>query len=116
MKRQERITCLNCGMRLSYQDKACPKCDNNLATQTDGSTITVDIAHHGERVRDALDKLQQAVVDASAGVTQNLRVIVGSGRIREAAMHALQDEIFRGGVIAADFEQNNRGSILVQLK
>jgi hypothetical protein len=108
--------CLNCGMHVNARDRRCPKCDNHLDAQTDGSTITVDIAHHGERVRDALQKMNSEVKHARAGVAQYLRLIVGSGVIREEVMMSLRDLEFRKVIIRADFESENSGAILVQLK
>ena len=45
--------CLSCGMTLSETVKVCPKCDSELDNQTDGSIITVDIAHNGEKPHQA---------------------------------------------------------------
>jgi hypothetical protein len=94
----------------------CPKCDNQLDKQTDGSTVTVDIAHQGERVRDALQKLSQELNAAKSGVARNLRVIVGTGVIREEVMYQLQDLEFRGAIVRFDIEGANGGAILVRLK
>lgn len=108
--------CLNCGMRLDAQASQCPKCDNHLDEQTDGSTITVDIAHSGERVHEALKKLRSRLKDARRGVAQNIRFVVGSGAIREEALAALADLQRRGVVIDQRVEPGNAGAILVKLK
>ena len=108
--------CLNCGMRLDAQVRLCPKCDNPLDEQTDGSTITVDIAHNGERVHEALKKLRRRVKEARNGVSQNIRFVVGSGAIREEALATLADMQRRGVIIQQHVEPSNAGAILVKLK
>ena len=55
------VVCLDCGMQVPDDIRRCPKCDNQLDRQTDGSTVTIDIAHHGERVSDALRKLERDI-------------------------------------------------------
>jgi len=94
----------------------CPKCDNQLDQQTDGSTMTVDIAHHGERVRDALQKLDSQIKLAKRGVSAYLRVVVGSGSIREAVLARLLDLEYRKVIVTHELEGENAGAILVQLK
>ena len=108
--------CLNCGMSVTDSAKRCPKCDNRLDLQTDGSTETVDIAHQGERVRDAIGKLHQVVKEAKSGVSQQLRIIVGSGVIREEAMVTLAELEHRRSIIQFDIEPGNPGAILIRLK
>ena len=110
------LYCLNCGMTTDQHDRHCPKCDNRLDLQSDGSTVTVDIAHHGERVRDALRKMHAEIADAKLGVARYLRLIVGSGLIREEVMAALGDLAFRKDIVQWDPETPNSGAILVQLK
>ena len=94
----------------------CPKCDNDLSTQHDGSTITVDIAHQGERVSEALRKMQCEVDLARKGVAMRIRLIVGSGLIREEVMFALRDLEYRGEIVSFDLEQKNPGAVLINLK
>ena len=94
----------------------CPKCDNDLSLQHDGSTITVDIAHSGERVSEAMRKMQSEIDAARKGVAKHIRFIVGSGLIREQVLLALRDLEFRGEVKDFDLEASNRGAILVTLK
>lgn len=110
------MKCLNCGMIVDTRSRHCPKCDNRLDAQTDGSTITCDIAHQGERVSDALRKMQSAIAGVKAGVAQYLRLIVGSGVIREEVMASLADMERRGIIIRWELEQNNKGAIRVKLK
>lgn len=94
----------------------CPKCDNSLSLQHDGSTVTVDIAHQGETVSEALQKMQTEVSLARQGVAMQIRLVVGTGKIREEVLLALRDLIFRGDVLDFKQEPNNTGSILVRIK
>ena len=109
-------TCLECGMSLAETMQRCPKCDNDLSTQHDGSTITVDIAHQGERVSEALIKMQQEVDLAKKGVALRMRLIVGSGPIREEVMLALRDSEYRGEIRDFDLEPKNPGALIISLK
>ena len=108
--------CLNCGMSVSETAGNCPKCDNALSLQHDGSTITVDIAHQGERVSEALQKMQSEIDFARKGVAMSLRLVVGSGLIRDEVMLVLRDLKFRGDVIDFEPESFNAGAVLVRLK
>ena len=109
-------SCLNCGMRIDSPVRRCPKCDNHLDEQTDGSTVTVDIAHNGERVHEALRKMNDQVEAENRGIAQYIRFIVGSGLIREEAMMSLADLERRGVILNQEIERGNRGAILVKLK
>jgi hypothetical protein len=94
----------------------CPKCDNRLDQQTDGSTTTIDIAHHGERVRDALKKLDAEIKLTKRGVAAYIRIVVGSGAIREAVLGRLMDLEYRKLIVSHEIERGNAGAILVRLK
>lgn len=109
-------TCLECGMSVSDSMLSCPKCDNPLNLQHDGSTITVDIAHQGERVSEALQKMQSEIELAGKGVAMNIRLIVGSGLIRDEVVLALRDLKFRGDIKDFEAEPFNAGALLVKLK
>jgi hypothetical protein len=108
--------CLDCGMSVSETMRNCPKCDNVLKLQHDGSTITVDIAHQGERVSEALRKMQSEVDLARNGVAMRIRLVVGSGLIRDEVLLALRDLEFRGDVMDFEPEPFNAGAVLVRLK
>jgi len=108
--------CLDCGMSFSENTRYCPKCDNALDLQHDGSTITVDIAHDGERVSEALRKMQSEIDLARKDVATSIRLVVGSGLIRDEALLALRDLKFRGDVKDFDLEPSNSGAVLVRLK
>ncbi len=109
-------TCLNCGMSFNEDMRYCPKCDNSLDLQHDGSTITVDIAHQGERVNEALAKMQSEINLARKGVSKRIRLVVGSGLIRDEVMLVLRDLEFRGDIIDFEAEPFNAGAVLVRLK
>ena len=108
--------CLDCGMSIGANTRVCPKCDNALELQHDGSTITVDIAHDGERVRDALQKMQREIDSARKDVAMNIRLVVGSGLIRDEVLLALRDLEFRGDIKDFDLDPANAGAVLVRLK
>ena len=103
-------------MQVDHRERRCPKCDNRLDQQTDGSTVTVDVAHQGERVRDALQKMRSAIRDERSGVTKYLRLIVGSGVIREEVLIALREAEHRQQIVSFKLEGRNAGAYLVQLK
>lgn len=111
-----RQVCLNCGMSVSETMRYCPKCDNALNLQHDGSTITVDIAHQGERVSEALQKMQSEIDLARKGVAKCIRLVVGSGLIRDEVMLVLRDLRFRGDILYFEPESFNAGAVLVRLK
>ena len=108
--------CLDCGMSVSETMRYCPKCDNALNLQHDGSTITVDIAHQGERVSEALQKMQSEIDLARKGVVKCIRLVVGSGLIRDEVMLVLRDLRFRGDILDFKPESFNAGAVLVRLK
>ena len=109
-------TCLQCGMHVDEFVETCPKCDNALDQQHDGSVLTVDIAHQGETLREALEKMEHEIHRARKGTAQAIRLIVGSGVIRDEVMLRLRDLEFRGEIKDFDAEHQNRGAVLVKLK
>lgn len=109
-------TCLECGMSVNTAERHCPKCDNALNLQHDGSTITVDIAHQGETVREALQKMQSEIDLAREGIAMRIRLVVGSGLIRDEVLLKLRDLEFRGDIIDFESEPFNTGAVVVRLK
>lgn len=108
--------CLDCGMRVPLDQPRCPKCDAMLDQQHDGSVWTLDIAHHGERVEQALAKLHGALEDIRMDRARDLRLIVGAGLIREAVYAELAFLERRGDIVGHAPEPNNRGAIIVRVK
>jgi len=109
-------TCLDCGMSVTETLDYCPKCDNALNLQHDGSTITVDIAHQGERVSEALRKMQSEIDLARKGIAKCIRLVVGSGLIRDEVMLVLRDLRFRGDILDFELEPYNAGAVVIRLK
>ncbi len=107
--------CLQCGMEVADRLRICPKCDSDLDQQTDGSTITVDVAHHGEHVSEALRKIDSHLSGARRGVAARLRLIVGSGLIKEATLANLHSRQRGGEIQGFDIEDGNPGAIVVDL-
>ncbi|MHC5068273.1 MAG: Smr/MutS family protein [Planctomycetota bacterium] len=103
--------CLVCGMFIEPGISHCPKCDAPLAIQHDGSTMSVDIAHHGQTVDQAERELAAAVSRARDGYCQYLRVVVGGGLIRDRACRYL-----RGHDLAWTYDGRNRGAVLVTMR
>jgi predicted ATP-dependent serine protease len=108
--------CLNCGMHVPRDIGLCPKCDDRVAVQTDGAIITADIAHQQERVVDAMAKLHQLFAAAEAQRAARLRIIVGSGLIREAVLEELHARQFRGEIGSYTVEGRNHGALLVNMR
>lgn len=116
--------CQNCGMEHMQppgdivdrlHEPSCTKCDSPLWSLSDGSTLTVDIAHQRETVAEAQVKfrrvLDQAWQESHAG---QLRLIVGGGLIRDAVLAELFYLRQQGAVLG--FEDENRGVIRVRIR
>ncbi len=116
MQQTKDIICLNCGMVMPHGTKHCLKCDNRIDQQHDGSTVTIDIAHHRETVKEALAKLKTAIRSTGEGSAQFLRVVVGSGRIREEVLSELFYMESRQRIIGYQTEDRNPGAIVIKLK
>lgn len=108
--------CLGCGMLLSASTRACPKCDGLLAEQTDGSTVRVDIAHHGERVHDAERKLRELLDEAVRQPAAELALVVGGGAIKENTLMMLEASRRSGHIFGFRVDEHNPGLIRVQVK
>ena len=115
--------CLLCGMLnvVCLPDIAeglgglvCAKCDSDLMAQSDGSTLTIDIAHHHETVLQALTKFEHALNQAWHGYTAKLRLIVGGGLIRDAVLAELFFKRSQG--IVLNFSEENRGALLIRVR
>jgi len=115
--------CLQCGMLhdirpLDIRDRAsgpeCVKCDSPLMEQSDGSTLTMDIAHNHETVPQALSTYEQALDSAWQGYARNVRLVVGGGAIRDAVLGELHFMKQSGTV--RDVSEENRGAVLVRIR
>ena len=103
-------------MFVSPHSQVCPKCDSVLSEQTDGSVVTCDIAHQGERVHEAMIKLEKLIDREKSNVTGSLRIIVGSGVIREEACARLENYVRGNRIKSFDQHGKNRGVLLVRLR
>ena len=94
----------------------CPKCDQNLYLQHDGSCLTRDIAHQRETVARALEKLDHLLLDGWKGYCRTVRIIVGGGLIRENVLGQLH-YYERQGIIR-DYREDapNHGAIVAVLR
>jgi hypothetical protein len=117
--------CLLCGMLHvvslpDFEERAsqqcCDKCDSPLFGQSDGSTLTVDIAHHRETVAQALQKLESALTAGWHGYAGQVRLIVGGGAIREAVLAELYFQQSKNRILSFIEEGGNRGSLLVRIR
>jgi len=107
--------CLDCGMVVG-DGSICPKCDADLDRQHDGSTRVVDIAHHGETVDEAMAKLRREIHEAHLRPAQFLRLVIGTGLIREAALAELSFFERRRSIVGFRQEEGNRGAARIRLK
>jgi site-specific recombinase len=103
-------------MRLPHGRAQCPKCDDQLSRQSTGAVLTVDIAHQGERVHEALSKLSHWCGVADQERASGLRLIVGSGLIREAIFAELRFRQLSGEITHYSQDGQNQGAILVRLR
>lgn len=117
-KREHRLyrACLDCGMGVDGNVTHCPKCDSELAGQTDGSVLHVDIAHQRETIPVAMGKLQQALDEARRGHTRAIRLVVGRGLIRDEVHRHLSWLKHSGELIDYDHDNGNTGAIVVRVR
>ena len=116
--------CLNCGMLHQVRllpdeppvEQLCSKCDSPLFAQTDGSTLTVDIAHQRETVAQALDKFARALNRGRHSYARQVRLIVGGGAIRDAVLGELHYQRSTQQIIGFVEEGGNRGALLVRIR
>jgi uncharacterized protein YuzB (UPF0349 family) len=116
--------CLNCGMQHPVQPgsiidrdrkQLCEKCDASLWDLSDGSIRTVDIAHHGETVSQALDKLYVALENTwKMSYAAEMRVIVGGGLIRDAVLAELHYRLQSGVILG--LESESRGAVIIRIR
>lgn len=117
--------CLNCGMsetapRFELDQVPpclhCPKCEQNMYQQHDGSLLTRDIAHSHETVVRALEKLDKLLLDGWRSHGRGVRIIVGGGLIRQEVLGQLHYYQLRG--IVRDYREDapNHGAIVALLR
>ncbi len=116
--------CLYCGLLNTqppgdiadrHLEPLCVKCDSPLWGQSDGSTVTVDIAHQHETVPQALVKFSDALQRSWRYThAEHLRLIVGGGLIRDAVLGELFFLQSKGTIL--DCIEENRGAVLVRIR
>lgn len=95
---------------------ACPKCDEALYLQHDGTLLTRDIAHQRETVPRALEKLDRLLLEAWRGYSKGVRIVVGGAAIREQVLARLRDCRERGIVREYREDSPNRGAIVAIIR
>ena len=110
-----RVTCAACGMIYNLGSGRCPKCDTQPFSENRRATLTVDIAHQGQRVHEALEEFAEALEMAREQGYGYLRLIVGSGKINQELALDLDTAIWRGLIKDYQYEDPNQGVYLVRL-
>lgn len=110
-----RITCANCGMIFDIGLGRCPKCDAHPYSENRRCTLTVDIAHQGQRLDEALEEFEEALEMARDQGYGYLRLIVGSGKINRELAKDLDTAMWRGLIRDYQHENSNKGAYLVRM-
>ena len=115
MDRTKKILCQFCGMSIFNTSKMCPKCDSNIKDQYHSSTLTVDVAHNKETVKQAIDKLYQVIERNQILKHRQIRIIVGSKMIRDEVMNELE-ALKRGkAILGFEMDGKNSGALLIRM-
>jgi hypothetical protein len=94
----------------------CLKCDDDLLSQSDGSIMTRDIAHHQETLHQASVKMIEVLQQVWEGYARGVRLIVGGGRIREEILSQCEYFLNQGYIKSYSVESSNYGAIVVYLR
>ena len=115
MDKRKKILCQFCGMSLFNTSKTCPKCDSDIEDQYHSTTLTVDVAHNKETVKQAIEKLYQVIETNQIMKHRQIRIIVGSKMIREEVIIEL--EALKRGKAIFDFglDGKNSGALLIRM-
>ena len=113
--------CLDCGHPTGPRPTSpCPKCGASLARQRARPLLEIDIAHHGETIEVAREKLLRALDEALRNSHAGLKVIHGRGNhagrptIAAMANALLRAQVLRhGGRLTMD--RNNPGASILWL-
>lgn len=108
--------CLECGMHVPTAATHCLKCDSQMDLQTDGSVLHIDIAHNRETIKIALEKLTHVLDEARAGNTAAVRVVVGSGLIREEVLTQLSWLLRSEQILGFGYDGTNTGAVLISIR
>jgi dsDNA-specific endonuclease/ATPase MutS2 len=116
-------SCPSCGFPIDRRNlpAVCPKCDEDLLRAKARKLLSVDLAHRGETVSQALAKLDKAVSECVWHGHPSLKVIHGHGsgggasRIKPQVLAALRKHAERlGAVIEQDGD--NPGAHVLRFK
>ncbi len=110
-----RVRCSQCGMLYDISTGRCPKCDTPPYQENRRATLTVDIAHHGQRMHDAIEQFEEALQQARDQGYGYLRLIVGSGKINKELALDLETARWRGLIKSYQYDDPNLGAYLVKL-
>ena len=116
MDKRKKVLCQFCGMSLFNTSKTCPKCDSDIEGQYHPTTLTVDVAHNKETVKQAIEKLYQVIEKNQIMKHRQIRIIVGSKMIKEEVMNEL--EALKRGKAISDFglDGKNSGALLIRME
>ncbi len=109
------VNCANCGMEYDERTHKCPKCDTPAYSDNRNQTLTVDIAHHGETLDNALQKLSAALTEAQSKRYGRLRLIVGSGKINSELARDLEWSRSQGVIKSFQHESSNQGAYILRM-
>lgn len=109
------VTCSSCGMVFSISAGHCPKCDTRPFSENRKATLTIDIAHQGQRLHEALEEFEEALQLAREQGYGYLRLIVGSGKINQELAKDLDTAVWRGLIKDYQHETPNKGAYLVRM-
>lgn len=108
-------TCGNCGMAAEGGAPRCPKCDFPRHGENSSRTVTVDIAHTGQTLKEAELLLIEAIDSASRERYGWLRVITGRGLINRETPTMLETAQWQGKIRGYELEEHNPGAFLIRL-
>ena len=103
-------------MSLFNTSKTCPKCDSNMEDQYHPTTLTVDVAHNKETVKQAIDKLYQVIERNQIMKHRQIRIIVGSKIIRKEVMNELEALKREKQYLILNGWKKNSGALLIRMK
>lgn len=110
-----RVNCANCGMTFNISAGRCPKCDTRPFSENRKATLTLDIAHQGQRLHEALEEFEEALELAREQGYGYLRLIVGSGKINRELAKDLDTAMWRGLIKDYRHEDPNKGAYLIRM-
>ena len=102
-------------MSLFNSSKTCPKCDSAIENQFQPSTLTVDVAHNKETVKQALIKLHRVLKKNEVMKHRQIRVIVGSKIIRAEVIKELETLKRQKAIFGFKTDGENSGALVIRM-